>query len=194
MKDLSGKKLLVLGDTYSTIGVIQLAKRLGIYTIVTGIHPNGDARKYADESIMIPSDDHDSLINYIREANINGVMTGASEFQIKNMILLCTKANLHVYATKEQWDICQDKTTFKQLCKKNLLPVVPEYEVGKILDQEDFPVIVKPSDGCSARGLFVCFTNKELRAAEAEAQKQSPTGRILIEHYILLSYYLFQPF
>ena len=184
MKDLFGKKLLVLGDTYSTIGVIQLAKRLGIYTVVTGIHPNGDARKFADESVMIPSDDHESLIRYINDAKIDGVMTGASEFQIENRILLCTKANLPVYATKEQWDICQDKISFKQLCRKYDVPVVPEYKVGTTLRDEDFPVIVKPSDGCSARGLIVCNNNEELRSAEANARKQSPTGRILIEHYI----------
>ena len=184
MKDLKGKKLLILGDTYSTIGVIQLAKRLGVYTVVTGIHPNGDARKYADESIMIPSDDHESLTRYINDAKIDGVMTGASEFQIQNMILLCAKAKLPVYATKEQWDICQDKSSFKQLCRNYDVPVVPEYEVGATLRDEEFPVIVKPSDGCSARGLIVCYNNEELRVAEALARQQSPTGRILIEHYI----------
>ena len=100
------------------------------------------------------------------------------------MILLCAKAGLPVYATKEQWDICQDKSSFKQLCRNYDVSVVPEYVIGSVLKDEDFPVIVKPSDGCSARGLFVCHNNEELRAAEIEARKQSPTGRILIEHYI----------
>ena len=83
-----GKKLLVLGDS-STADIIKIAKAMGVYTIVSGIHPEAKTRWIADESIVIPSDDHDSLALYIKENSIDGVMTGASEFQILNMIHLC---------------------------------------------------------------------------------------------------------
>ena len=184
MKDLSGKKLLVLGNTYSTVGVVKLAHRLGLDVTVVGKEPDGDAVAFADHSAIISTNDYDSLLEFIRKEHIDGVMTGASEMNILNMLRLCKKANLPVYATEEQWDICQDKALFKQLCRQYNVPVIPEFEVGSELKDTDFPVIVKPADGCSARGISICHNNQELREAEQKAISLSPTGRILIEHYI----------
>ena len=43
MKDLKGKKILVLGNTYSTVGVVKLAKKMGLEVTVVGKDPEGDA-------------------------------------------------------------------------------------------------------------------------------------------------------
>ena len=184
MKDLKGKKILVLGNTYSTVGVVKLAKKMGLEVTVVGKDPEGDAVALADHNALISTNDYDTLLSYIRKEGINGVMTGASEMNILNMLRLCKKADLPVYATEEQWNVCQDKMYFKQLCRQYNVPVIPEFEVGAILKETDFPVIVKPADGCSARGMSVCYNNEELREAEKTAILHSPTGRIIIEHYI----------
>ena len=84
-------------------------------------------RKEADHAAIISTTDYPALINYIQEHDIDGVFTGASEFNIKNMIELCEKAGLPVYASKEQWDICSNKKRFKKLCEQYEVPTVPAY-------------------------------------------------------------------
>ena len=184
MKDLKGKKLLVLGNTYSTVNVVKLAKKMGIFVITTGKTLDGQAAKFADEKIAISTNDYPALLQYINEHHVDGVMTGSGEMNIINMINLCKLAGLPVYATKEQWDICQDKRNFKDLCKKNGVPSVPEYSVDQDLSETDFPVIVKPVDGCSSRGITVCWNNKQLNLARKGALAESKSGKILIEKYI----------
>ena len=111
-------------------------------------------------------------------------MTGASEFNILNMIRLCHIANLPVYATEEQWNLCQDKKNFKELCKRYHVPVVPEYKKEEEINNEDFPVIIKPIDGCSSRGISICHNRNGINDAIEQAQNASPSKQILIEKYV----------
>ncbi len=184
MKNLKGKKLLVLGNSYSTVNVVKLAKKIGLHVTVTGLIPNGQAEAFADEYFRVDTTDYPSILRYIEENDIDGVMTGSGEFNIINMINICRLANLPVYATKEQWDICQDKRNFKDLCKKYGVLCVPEFEIDEVLKEEDFPVIVKPVDGCSSRGINVCYNVEDLEVAKQKALEASPSKKILIERYI----------
>lgn len=184
MKNLAGKKLLVLGSNYSTINLIEIAHKHGVYVVVTSHLPGGQAREFADENIFIDIEDHEQIVAYIQKNGIDGVMTGASEHHILNMLQICKKAGLPVYATVEQWDLCQDKRHFKDLCKQYHVPGVPEYPVDCELKESDFPVIVKPIDGCSSRGINICRNSEELKNAKQLAIEASPSKKILIERYI----------
>ena len=184
MKDLKGKKLLLLGGKAATVNVVQLAKKMGIETYVTGIQEGGQAKEIADHTLIVGSEEHEKLIDYIHANHINGVMTGSAEFQIQQMIKLCKKAGLPCYATEEQWNATQDKRNFKDLCKKYGVPGVPEYSVDEELSDSDFPVIVKPVDGCSSIGISVCRNNDELRDAKKKALEASEAKKIIIERYI----------
>ena len=192
MLSLLGKKLLVLGDS-STSDIIKIAKGMGVYTIVTGIHPDAPTRKMADESFVIPSDDHESLSLLIKEKGIDGVMTGASEFQIQNMIQLCEKVGLPVYVNEKQWNICQNKASFKELCREFGVPVVPEYHMTQEMTSHDlanvrYPVVVKPVDACSSKGLSICKNEEELKIAVPYAISASETGRFIVEKCITSDY------
>lgn len=184
MKDLTGKKLLILGGKAATVNVVQLAHKLGIETYVTGIQEGGQAKEIADHTIVAGSEEHDKLIQYIKENNIDGVMTGSAEFQVQQMIKLCAKAGLPCYATEEQWDATQDKRNFKDLCKKFNVPGVPEFSKDDELKDLDFPVIVKPVDSCSSIGISICHNNEELRIAKEKALEASASKKILIERFI----------
>ena len=184
MKDLKGKKLLVLGGKAATVNVVQLAKKLGIETFVTGIQEGGQAKEMADHTLMAGSEEHDKLIHYIQENHIDGVMTGSAEFQVQQMIKLCAKAGLPCYATEAQWDATQDKRHFKDLCKRFGVPGVPEYSIKDELNENEFPVIVKPVDSCSSIGISICNNNEELAVAKEKALAASESKRVLIERYI----------
>lgn len=192
MIDVSGKKLLILGDT-STADIILNAQKMGVYTVVTGIHPDAKTRQLADEAILIPSDDHEALAKYIRDNGIDGVMTGPSEFHVFNMIQLCPKVGLPIYASEAQWNLCQNKAAFKKLCREFCVPVVPEYVIDSEMKQEDlahikYPVVVKPTDSCSSQGLTICLNEVELKTAIPFAISFSKTGQFIVERCITSDY------
>jgi len=184
MKNLKGKKLLVLGSAGSTVNVVKQAKKMGLYVITTSNTKEGQAADLADEAIGFSTDDYPALVDYIRTNKVDGVMTGSSEFNVQNMIKLCRMVGLPCYATEEQWDATQDKRHFKDLCKKFDVPGVPEYSIDDELSEEDFPVNVKPVDSYSSIGISICHNNEELAIAKQKALDASGSKTILIERFI----------
>ena len=57
-------------------------------------------------------------------------------------------------------------------------------KIDKELKETDFPIIVKPVDGCSSRGINICWNNKEYIAAKESALSASKSGNILVEKYV----------
>lgn len=184
MKELKGKKILILGGEYSTLRVVEYAKEMGSYTIVTSNSPTGEAKDAADETLMYSSDDYDNIVKYIKENNVDGVMTGASEFHILNMLRICKMAGLPVYATEEQWNVCQNKKSFKKLCREYNVPCVKEFSADDDPNTFEYPVIVKPTDGCSARGISVCNNVEEYLASLQKALNYSVEKKVIVEQYI----------
>lgn len=190
--DVRGKRLLVLGGTSSKDIVLQ-AKRMGIYTIVADFNETNAAKQAADESVRISTADTGALVKYIKEANIDGVFSGPSEFNIQQVMKVCEVAGLPFYTTKEQWDICQEKAAFKALCHKFNVPVVPEFKVTEEMCPEDlvkikYPVVVKPTDSYSSKGLSICKNEEELKTAIPFALSFSPSRHFIVEKCITSDY------
>lgn len=185
MKSLKGKKILILGGTAPCVHVTRFAMEMGAYVYVADNLPGkGPAKSIANEAVLISTNDYDTLVSFIKEKKIDCVLTGPGEFNIVNAMTVSKMAGLPFYCNKEQWDICQDKRHFKDFCKQYGLPGVPEYSVNDVLKERDFPVIVKPVDGCSSRGINICRNQEEYAMAKEAALKASKAGNILVEKYV----------
>ena len=183
------KKLLVLGGTSASVDVIKVAKAEGIYTIVTDNLEGGVAKPLADEIANVSTADIEGLVKLVKEKQIDGVFCGPSEFNILNAIRVAKEADLPFYCNEEQWNMCADKESFKNMCRTYNVPCVPEYELDEETWDEDvknikFPVIVKPVDSCSSRGISVCYGAETLKEAYDYAMSFSSRKRVLIEKYI----------
>ncbi len=184
MKSLKGKKLLVLGGSASNVQLVRFAQEMGAYVVVADNQEERPGKKVADASALISTDDYDALTKYIQENDINGVATGAGEWNVVNAMRLCKKAGLAYYANEKLWDICQDKRNFKECCKKYGVPTVPEFSLNNLPQDNDYPVIVKPVDGCSSRGISICHNKEELDIAIKAAFSVSQSSDLIIERYI----------
>lgn len=182
-------KLLILGGTSASLDIVKTAKSLGFHTIVTDMDEGGVAKEIADEVIEISTADLDSLEKYVKENEIDGVFCGPSEFNLKNVIDLCDRTGIRCYATLEQWEICSNKETFKNYCKANGVPTAPEYSLNDFSDPEiendiEYPIIVKPVDGCSSKGITICYNKEDVLKAYDYAMSWSTCKRVVIEKYI----------
>ena len=184
MNSLSGKKLLVLGGSSSNVQLVHFAQSMGAYVYVADNQENRPGKRIADRPVMISTDDYDSLSALIKTEHIDGVATGAGEWNVINAMRSCKMAGLSYYATEELWDICQDKRHFKNCCKRFNVPTVPDFSLTNLPKSADYPVIVKPVDGCSSRGISICHNSDELKLAIETVRKISDSGDLIIEKYI----------
>ena len=190
MECVENKRLLILGGTSATYDMVKMAKAMGIYTIVTDNNPvPGVAKQIADEIAMVSTADTDALIALIKEKHIDGVFTGPSEFNLRNVIQICEKVGLPCYADSKTWNNCANKDIVKQFCREYGVDCPPEYDVSEDSPEEklaavEYPVIVKPVDGSSSAGVTVCQNSEQLRQACAQARRLSASGKIIVEQYI----------
>jgi len=183
--EFSGKKLLVMGDSASSIEILQIAKELGASTIAVDYLEDSAFKRAADKSYNISTADIDALAEMARAEGVTGVLTGASEFNIDKAIDLCQRLGLPFYATREQWDLLSNKDTFKKLCRTFDVPVVDEYQDAPGLEKTvRYPVIIKPVDGCGGAGISVCHNEEEFLHGRQVALDHSASKQLIIERFM----------
>lgn len=186
MQDLKGKKLLILaGRPVGTEDIIKYAKSKGVYTIVADYLPKEKSigKRLADECWDISTAEVDEIVKRAKEAHVDGVYTGVHEFNVVKTMEACEKLGLPFYATKEQWEIGTDKAIFKEICNKYDLPTAKTYSAADF-SAIVYPVIVKPVDGSSGKGISICQNEAELKVAYKLALDESIKKEVIIEQYL----------
>ena len=181
--EFENKKILVLGANPETANIVKVAQSLGVYTIVTDYNPDAPAKKVADKSYNIDAMDVDALCKMAVDEKVDGVLVGVADPLIAPYQKLCEKLNLPSYATKESVYAFTNKRHFKETCAKYGIEGVPEYSLDQ-LDKVKLPVIVKPADSNSGKGITLCRTREELEADIERAKNESKTQTVLLERYM----------
>lgn len=181
------KKLLILGSDFSTVHLVEEAHRMGVYVIVSDLMQNSPTRSLADETWKISTTDIEELKARIIEHHVDGVLAGASEFNLENVRTICKQLDMPLYCLSDKaWGVARNKRKFKDLCKKNSVRTATDYFLGDDLKPDDlgkvvFPVVVKPVDKSGNRGMSYCSTVEELKAGYRKAREISDNENIIVE-------------
>lgn len=189
MDSLKGKRLLLLGGSQWKDAIKQFAKDYGVTLLATGNDQTAGIFEIADERYNINSTDAEAMKKLICDAKVDGVYMGGSETVINSACKYLNEMGMPCYCTHEQWELFQNKHNFKHLLKKHGLPVCPEYtidplNIGRSVPVSEFPVIVKPADGCGSSGFSVCHSADALETAYKHAAENSPTGTVICEKFV----------
>ncbi len=187
-----GKKLLIIGGETNIVNIVNQAREMGVYTIVTERDSEFSrlpAKAAADEAWDIDYSDMDTLAARCREEGVNGVLSGYSEGKVIYAAQLSRLLGTPFYVTPEQVELTRNKRTFKELCVKHGIPVPAEFcSDGKAenLDRSriKYPVIVKPADYGGRIGITVCWSEDELEEALILAESKSETHSVVVEEYL----------
>ena len=191
-KDLTGKKLLVLGGNKLMEVIVAKAKSMGIYTVVTDNRPLSAApvKLMADEYRNIDFSDYAAIKELISSLGIEGVMTGFSDADLEKYLRICTENNLPCYLGPKQLQIAVDKTAFKAACIASGVPVIPginaktAQEAKQFADSIGYPIMLKPADNSGSRGVVKCESEDALEDAFAYALSYSDMKTVITEKYL----------
>ena len=187
---LEGKKLLFLGANPETADLVRIAKEMGVYTIVTDYNPGAPAKKVADKSYNVNGIDVDALEKLAHNEKVDGVLVGVADPLIGPYQQLCERLGLPAYAeTAEQVNVLVNKYNFKRTCEKYGIPGIPEYKLDNSVSPEDvknlpYPVLIKPVDSNSGKGMTLCYDENDVAAAVKKAVAESKTQHFIAEKYM----------
>lgn len=189
LPNLVGKRLLLLGGTPLMCHVVRKARELGAQTIVTDYYDErrAPAKLEADESYAVSTLDVPGLIDLARAVRADGVFTGYSDLTLLPCRAVCDALGLPFYASRGQLEQTLNKRRFKALCRAHDIPVVPDLDPLRLRDhprQARYPVIIKPADSYSSRGISVCTDPADVPPAIDRALRYSSAGELVAEPYI----------
>lgn len=180
------KRLLILGANHETARLVKKARQLGVYTVVTDNNPDSPAKKCADMACDVDGTDIDGLIHLVKENDIDGVLVGTADPLVKSYYEVCRRLNYPCYVTAKAVEVFSDKERLKRKCSEYGIDGVPAYTEEEVYaGNARFPVVVKPSDGRSGKGITVCYSREGVKEAIEKAQAYSQKGKVIFERYML---------
>ena len=200
--NLVNKRILIVGNRMMTkdpndlmpvysdiIDVIQISKKLGIYTIVTDDIQDSPLKAMSDEFFCISLNELDKIVELATSKKIDGVVSGMNEYAIIQTISVSELLRLPFYCTLDQWDILQNKAKYKELCRAFDVSVPERFHIDESFKREDlekikYPAIIKPVDSSGGTGISVCYSEADLKKGYQKALKASKSKQVILERYM----------
>lgn len=187
--NIKGEKLLLMGGVQTAATLIDICHRNGAFLGVTDYNKGTYLKQIADEAFDVDASDIQSVIQLCKDNSYSGVITQFVDRVLPFAADVADGIGAYSPFNKEQIRMSTDKSFFKKTCMEYGVPVPKLYEISsdEDIDNNDsieYPVLVKPVDNSSSRGLVVCHNAEELKAGLKEGREASHSGRALVEAYL----------
>lgn len=182
----SEKTAMVLGGTNPHIDLLEKLKCRGFRTVLVDYLDNPPAKEFADKHIRESTLDFDRVLD-IAQANKPDLVISSCVDQANSVCCyVAEKLKLpHPYSFETSKD-ATDKGRMKELFKKGGVPT-SDFEVRSSLDfippSIEYPLVVKPVDANSSKGVHKVDNDCELKQYSRLAMGYSRAGRIILEKY-----------
>lgn len=187
------RKILILGGAWSQVPAIIRAKELGYYTITCDYLPDNPGHSYSDKYENISTVDQESILEFARKEDIDGIIAYASDPSAPSAAYVCDKLHLPGASYEIVKTFCE-KDLFRQFQRHNGL-LTPWFfslkdmdDLEEIRDKVEFPCVVKPVDCSGSKGVRVISKYSDLTIGVENAMAFSRCKRVIVEQYIETSY------
>jgi len=181
---------MIFGAGINQLELIKAAKELGVVSVVIDPQTDPPGRGMADYYYQVDGKDYVTTKRIAIHHRIDGLVTGQMEKPMRLMARLAEDIGLDFHSPRivEQ---CLDKWLMKQAFMKHSVPcakgiLVQENESIKIdqLTEYLFPLIIKPRDAFSSRGVYKVESESDLMDRFIETRSYASNGDVLIEEYM----------
>ena len=181
-------KALVLCGGIPQAALIQELKSRGIYTILADMNPNVMARPLADAFFPVSVLDSEAVKKLAVDEKVDMVLTACADQVLLVQAQVSEELGLPCYIDYQTAKDVSSKELMKKVFEENGIPsskyvIMGEFDEGKTKGLK-YPLIVKPVDSYSSRGVRKVFNPEELKQAFETAVNISRTKTAIIEEYV----------
>ena len=181
-------KALVLCGGIPQAALIEELKSRGIYTILADMNPNVMARPYADAFYPVSVLDVDAVKQLAIEQKVDMVLTACADQVLLVQAQVSEELGLPCYIDYKTAKDVSSKELMKKVFVEHGIPtsrhvIMGEFDEEKVKDLL-YPIIVKPVDSYSSRGVRKVFNIDELKTAFEAAVEISRTDTAIVEEFV----------
>ncbi|GAB4588121.1 ATP-grasp domain-containing protein [Nocardia sp. IFM 10818] len=193
--------LVILGGADGSLPTYRRARELGYRTICVDRRPDVLARPLADEFVQLSIHDPEPIARALDgRTDLVGVLSPASDTGLPAQRGLIRHWRLPGAPAEAVVRASGDKAHFRAVCDG--LGFAHHRYVAGLVDAHlpiraaslRFPVLVKPIDAQSSRGIQVCTDAHQVTAAAAAASGHASDGRVIVEELIAGRHYSAEAF
>ncbi len=187
-----GKKILLLGGGAQMVNVTKLAQKMGLEVHVMDYYDvlRSPAKLVADAYSDLSIFDTQAVVSYIKDHQIDGVLTGYTDSYLFQYKLICESAGLPYYGSETAFGIATDKMLFKRACVQSGVGIIPGTNAYDFATAQEFarkngyPLMLKPTDNSGSRGVIKCENQDELKKCYEYALSYSKSKNVIVEKFM----------
>ena len=183
-------KALVIAGAWSQVMLINQLKERGIEAILLDNNPNATAVPYADKFIQVNIMDIDAVKKIAIEEKADFLIAVCADQVLLTVAKISEELNLPCYIDYDTACKVSDKRLMKKIFHENNIPT-SKHTFMDVLDMEkikelgmEYPLVVKPVDAYSSKGVRKCSNEEELQQFFKEASEISRSGAVIVEEYV----------
>lgn len=181
-------KALVLCGGIPQIALMEYLKSKGITVILADMNEKVAGRKYADIFYPVSVLDKEAVKEVAIKENVDFLITVCADQVLEVVAIISEELGLPCYIDATTATKVSKKSYMKKIFCENDVPtskhvILGELDFDKIKDLT-FPIIVKPVDSYSSRGVKKVLNNAELETAFYEAKNISREGNVVVEEFV----------
>ena len=180
-------KALVLAGGIPQIELIKQLKNRGVTTVLADGSPNAVARPYADAFYEVNIFNVSAVRDIAVSEKVDFVLTVCADQVLLVVAQVSEMLGLPCYIDYITAQNVSDKIRMKQIFKKMGVPTTDYVETESfdldIISKLRYPLVVKPVDAYSSKGVRKAESLEELRRFYAEAAQISRSGGVIVEEF-----------
>ena len=187
------KTLLIISGGIEAVPGITLAKAMGLFVVVADGDPEAPGFEYADDHFVSSTYDIAGTVQKARDyhttkRNFDGVMCIASDvpLTVASVAAELGLPGIPIAAARLAMDklAMKDKFLADGIAIPSYRPIHSPQELSTVIDQWQFPVIIKPVDSRGARGVLKLTEATDLAWGWEHTLMNSPSGRVMAEKFL----------
>lgn len=180
-------KALVIAGGVPQIELIKQLKSRGITAVLADGNPAAVARPYADLFYQANIFDVEAVRQIAEKERVDFLITVCADQVLLVVAQVSEMLGLPCYIDYQTAQNVSDKIRMKRIFKKNGIPTTDYVETDHLdlekISRLRYPLVVKPVDAYSSKGVRKAENREELEKFYAEAQKISRTGGVIVEEF-----------
>ena len=182
-------KALVLCGGVPQIALIENLKKRGVTTVLADMNEKVAGRKYADIFYPVSVLDVEAVKRVAIGEKVDFVITVCADQVLQVVAQVSEELGLPCYIDFATAENVSKKSYMKKIFMENNIPT-SKYVILETLEMERlaglrYPLIVKPVDSYSSRGVRKVTNEEELRNAFADAVQISRTKTAVVEEFVV---------
>jgi len=181
-------KALVLAGGLSQIELLNQLKARNITTVLADGNANALARPYADIFYQLPIFDIEAVKEVALKEKVDFLITVCADQVLLVVAQVSEMLGLPWYIDYKTAQLVSDKKYMKKIFWENNIPTSRYVELTELdwnkIQHLQYPLVVKPVDAYSSKGVRKALNAEELAVYFAEASQISRTGGVIVEEFV----------